>query len=495
MSLIGIDVGSSSIKVASYSEDGKLLALFRQDLTPQHPYPGAWLQDPEEVWNTTLIGMESILENEQLNLDPPRAIAISASGRENFLADAEGNPIGPCIMAGDLRGEEFEFIPEGTNLPEPFSLECGHKRERMDPVNRLLWWRKHHPKTFEKAKSFPGWFEFLALRFAGRNVADKSTAGRWMVYDLKSENWSLERVSEYDIDPEILPEVLPYGSVIGQIKSQVADYLGISQDVMIAVGSMDLACSAIGAGVSDLGTAGLVSGSFENLLIPTVNFPTPSMLLKGLSVTPHPGISGIAIYALSPTGTMVLNWARNLLGLSIQELNSKLDNIGSDPSPILAVPYLSGAFLNWKDSRKLRGALFGLTLATSHIDITQAFMESIAYDHVITLSLLKYEGVFVERIRAAGGGSRSDWWTQLKADLMGIPIEIVDQVEPGTFGAALLAGLAIGSYDDIGEVSKKFSGTRKIYNPNLERADLHKERFESYQEAIPNLHSVISESG
>jgi xylulokinase len=204
------------------------------------------------------------------------------------------------------------------------------------------------------------------------------------------------------------------------------------------------------------------------------------MLLKGLSVMPQPCKAGLSVIAVHPTGNAVLNWARDLVGVSIDEVEQALAQRGDGPGPVLAVPYLSGSMAYWEGGRKARGGLLGLTLATSPVDVAQAFMESIAYDTVNTLSLIRGEGVKVERIRITGGGARSAWWTQLKADLTNMPIEVVEHPEPGTLGAALLAGLALGIYDDLEEVSRRYSGTRAVFEPNPRRAALHQERRETY---------------
>jgi len=491
MSLLGIDVGSSSVKLGAYSEDGELLAVVRRDVSPRHPQPGWWEQDPEEVWQTACNLIRSIAREKALKKDPPKAIAIAASVRENFPADSNGNPLGPCIMAADTRGDEFEVAPKGVSLPEPVSLSCGHLRERMDPFNRILWWKKNNPDILKQAKHFLGWHEFLAMRMCGRAVTDRSIAGRWLTYDLESGGWVTDRLSEYGVEEKLLPEILPWGTAVAEVKKEVTDDWGFSQPLKFAVGASDINCAALGAGVSAVGDAALVSGSFENMLIPTDEFPTATMLLRGLSVTAQPGISKHTVWAICPTGTAVLNWARNLLNISIKELDAMLEKSDLSPSPVLAVPYLSGAFNYWEDGRKLRGALFGLTLATSQIDITKAFMESIAYDHVNTLSLLGEERVEVTNFRAMGGGSRSVWWTQLKSDMTGIPIRVISQPEPGTLGAALLAGQAVGSFNDLTEASRAFAGTIRVHEPDKKRAGLHQQKIESYRGAVKNTLSTF----
>lgn len=493
MSLIGIDMGSSSVKAAAYSEDGQLLAVTSHDLTGLHPEPGLWEQDPEEVWQATSSAMRKLMALEPLKRDAPKAIAVSASGRENFLADKDGNPLASGVMGADIRGSEFDIPPAGAPRPEPWCLSCGHLRERMDPVLRLAWWRKYHPELVAKARYFLGWFDFLMLRMCGRIVQDRSTASRYLVYDLQTNDWSAERVAEHNIEPGFLPEVLPWPSLVGTVKKEVAADWGISLQVQVALGGHDVTCAAVGAGVSEPGAACLISGSYENLMVMTSQPPTAEMLLRGLSVMPHPGQAGYSVLAVCPTGNAVLNWARHLLGVSIEGVEDELSRRGPGASPVLAVPYLSGSMTYWEGGRQARGALVGLTLAASQTDIVQAFMESIAYDHVNTFSFLRGEGVQVDRIRAVGGGARSHWWTQLKADLTNVPIEVVEQQEAGTLGAAILAGLAIGVYDDLEEVSRKFSGTSRVHEPEPKRAALHQERLESYRSLVPTLLSTVYE--
>jgi len=275
--------------------------------------------------------------------------------------------------------------------------------------------------------------------------------------------------------------------VIGDLKPEVAKDWGFPPDVKVTQGCHDLNCAAYGAGVYEVGTVCLVSGSYENILIPTDKLPTASMLLRGLSVMPQPCKAGLSIIAVHPTGNAVLNWARDLIGSSIDSVEQELVRRNLGPSPVMAVPYLSGSMTYWEGGRRARGGLLGLTLATSKTDIVQGFMESIAYDTVNTLSLMRDEGIAVDRIRITGGGARSAWWTQLKADMTNKPIEVVEHPEPGTLGAALLAGLAIGIYDDMEEISKRDSGTKAVYTPNPERASLHLERFETYRKLMALL--------
>lgn len=487
MSLFGIDVGSSSVKVAAYSEDGELLAEANNSLTPIHPQPGWWETDPEDIWQATSMGMRDINQHPTIKKDPPKAIAVSASGRENFPADKSGKPLGNGIMGADIRGEEFEVPPPDSPVPETWCISCGHLRERMDPILRLQWWRKERPEIYEEMHYYFGWIDYLSYKMTGRIVMDQSTVSRYLVFDLEAMDWNSNRVAEYGLKESWLPEVLPWGSVIGEVRDEIAEDWGMPPGVVLAQGCHDSNSAAFGAGVYELGTVCLVSGSYENVLIPTDQLPTASMLLRGLSVMPHPCKAGLSVFAIHPTGNAVLNWARDLVNVSIEQVEQQLQAGDDKPGYVLGIPYLSGSMTYWENGRKARGGLLNLTLATASVDIVQAFMESIAYDLVNTLTLIREEGIEVKRIRITGGGARSKWWTQLKSDLTNMPIEVVAHPEPGTLGAALLAGLAIGVYDDMEGINRKYSGTAETYQPNPDRAAWHMTRLETYRTAMKML--------
>ncbi len=197
----------------------------------------------------------------------------------------------------------------------------------------------------------------------------------------------------------------------------------------IAVGCFDASSAALGAGASDAGVGGLVSGAWEDLIVPTSRPPDAEILRSGLSLGPHPGNAGLAAFALSPNGTSVIDWARSLMKVSLPELKAELENSGPQPISVL---------------------------------------------------------------RAAGGGTRSEWWTQLKADLSGLPIEATNHPEPGTLGAALLAGLAAGVYPSL-ECGEMLIAPSRRYEPDRQRAALYEASLQTYQTMVTRL--LLAASG
>jgi len=488
VSLIGIDVGSSGTKISVYSKEAKSLGGTYAAHTPHHPFPGAWELDPEEIWTNAMDALRRLSALESVKRNPPRALAVSASMREGFPVDADGKALGPCIMTADTRESGFEKTISDSYPGDEWFKFCGHTPERMDPVCRLLWWEKNQPTIMRKAKHFVGWGEFFSLRFTGKAVVDLSHAGRFLVFDFKTNQWSPERISEFDVNPELLPEIKPWGETIGPVDGNLSRSLGFTNDLDLAVGANDCVCTLLGAGVSRVGIGALVSGSWENILLPVVEQPPSSLLLNaGLSLGPYPGEARWMVYGLSPTGSATLNWARDLVNVKLDETEEMLGRLGKGPGTVLAVPHLSGATAIWAGGKELRAALTGMTLATSPIDVVKAFMESIAYDTHFLLDGLRQSGAKIELLRGVGGGMRSGWWTQLRADLTKTVIETVNQPEPGTLGAALLAGKAVGMWDNLERKAEEFTHAERRYNPEPSRASLYEERMEAYRRLIADL--------
>lgn len=485
LSLIGIDVGSTGTKITAYDLNGKALGSVYSAHTPHHPFPGAWELDPEEIWNNAAKGLRDLTANEYVRKDPPKAIAISASTREGFPVDGEGRALGPCIMTADTRESGLEKEIASKYSPEQWFEFCGHLPERMDPVCRMLWWEKNHPDVMSKAKHFLGWGEFFCLRLTGQPVVDRSHAARHFVYDFNTHGWSPERIREFKIRGDLLPEVRPWSSIIGLVKSDIASRLGLGSGVQLAVGANDAVCCVLGAGVAQAGVGCMISGSWENLLLPVSTPPPADQLVKlGVSIGPYPGKAGWMIYCLSPTGNAVMNWVRDLVNLKVEEAESKIAAMDKGPGHVVAVPHVSGAISPWVGGSKLRAALLGMTLATAPADVVKAMMESIAFDMAFLIAALKQAGARVDEVRAVGGGTRSAWWTQLKSDLTNTAIETVDQPELGTLGAALFAGQALALWGDIEERAGAFTKPSEQYQPNAQRAVLYKERMKVYKSII-----------
>ncbi len=472
MSLIGIDLGTSAIKVGAYAVDGALLANAHRAVAGYHPEPGHSEVDVFESRDAFRSALREVATHPDLKGDPPVAISFSSSGREVFPVADDGTPLGRCLMTSDMRGDEVAAETASRRSLEEWQRLAGHVPRRMDPVNRALWWRKTDPATAAKARWFMNWHEYYSLLLSGRPVIDWSDAGTWATYDVATGNWSAERIAETGIDPTWLPEIQPNGTPIGRILPQAALDFGLPRDTLIVTGAFDTYAASVGSAAVDPGIVSLACGTWNSFNIPVTPGWPVELVHDGIGVYPHPGPTGFGLLVTNPNGMGVIDWARNLLHLSIPELEGGLAAAGPGPgrifgdaafTPLPHVPATPG----------FGGTFSGVTLAATAVDIVRALLEGIACEFSLTLDLLRRRGIESRLIRATGGGSKNAWWLQLMADVAGIPVEVVAQDEPGAFGAAILAGVGVGAYESVSTAVAQLVTVSRRFEPDTERGALY----------------------
>jgi sugar (pentulose or hexulose) kinase len=468
MSLIGIDLGTSAIKVAAYAEDGTQLAFSRHAVPGHRPEPGHWEVDVLESRGAFWAALGAVAADPAVKADPPRAISFSSSGREVFPVAADGSPLGPCLMTADTRGDETAALTAGRRSDEEWFRLAGHVPRRMDPVNRVLWWRANRPDVATRTRWFMNWHEYYSLLLSGRPVVDRSDAGTWAVYDLGAGGWSTDRIAELGIEPSWLSEVQPNGVPIGTILPDVAAAVGLPAATLIVTGAYDAYAAAVGAGAVDPGVVGLSCGTWHSFSTPVASGWPADLVHDEINVYPHPGSTGFGILVTDPNGTSVIDWARALLGLSIDHLERGLGEAPRGPGHVFADPAFSPQ-PHVRAAPGFGGLFAGVTLATTAIDIMRALLEGIACRFSLRLDQLRRHAIVPQLIRATGGGAKNAWWLQLKADLTGVPIEMVGQEEPGAFGAAILAGVGAGTYRSTSEAVARLVTVGRRFEPDLDR--------------------------
>jgi xylulokinase len=483
MSLVGIDIGSSAVKAVAYRESGSVLARAHEAAPSLHPAPGHWEIDADEVWRATVRVVRRLAASPRLRRDPPAAVAVSASGRESFPARADGGALGPCLRTADSRRPEADAASVLPRSRERWIRACGHVPDHMDPTNRLLWWRQTAPRTLERARWFLGWHELASLRLAGRPVVDPALASGFLLFDLAGGGWSADRLAALDLDGRLLPEIVPWGTPLGRVRPSAARELGLPARCQFVVGSWDGSCAAIGSAVVEEGDVLVAVGTWESSVAPVARPDLRRAAASGLAVTPQPSTPARGLWARSPNGTSVVNWARAITRMGLRDLAAGLEKAGPDPSPVLVVPHLSGAPALWPRARDATGSVYGLTLATSPLELVKATMEGVACDLSFAIEALRAAGSPVGRCRVAGGGARSDWWMQLKADLLGIPVEVPRPAEPGTLGAALLAGVGLGVYSSLTEAAGRVPIGRR-FDPDPDRGAAFLPKLRRHRAAV-----------
>jgi len=244
--------------------------------------------------------------------------------------------------------------------------------------------------------------------------------------------------------------------------------------VLIVTGAWDAFAASVGAGGVDPGAVSLSCGTWHSFTVPVVRGWPTELMHEGMNICPHPGPTGFAILATNPNGMSVIDWARDLFGVSIPDLVRGLEAGGREPGHVFAdaaltpLPHVSGG--------SGRGASFaGISLTTKGIDVMRALLEAIACEFSLTLDRLRRRGIESSLVRATGGGAKLDWWLQLHADVCGVPVEVVAQDEPGAFGAAILAGVGAGVYSSVSDAVRQLVAVSRRFEPDAQRGGMYAE--------------------
>ena len=497
MSLLGIDVGTSAVKVAAFrADDGAPLAIATVSYRATFPAPGRVELDPDLVWSAFLEATLAVASDPAVRRDPVRALSFAASCDEVIAIDATGAPLGPCIMASDTRGGD-EIDAVRAIIPELESYRrTGLPLATIHPLARILWYQRHEPEIAARAVRWLGWVEFLLMRLGLPVVTDETTAGRWLAYDLPERRWWPQALAAAGLDELALPNVLPPSSVIGDLGS-AATRLGLQPGVVVAAGAFDQICAAIGAGLSEPGDVFVGSGSWENSVVVLDHPLGDAARDRGITWGRYVA-DRYAGLIMNPAGGSVLRWFLEQFGRDVIDsaqasgadpYPALLSSLPPEPAHAIFLPHLQGSLAPWRDPGS-KGAVVGLTLATTREELLRAVLEGITMELRLNLEPLPGGPSLGGPIRNTGGGARSPEWVQLKADVLGRPIATVTVNEPGCLGAAILAGVAQGTYSSVQTAQDRLCRLARIVEPDPAARAHYDARFALYRTFYPTVRAL-----
>jgi xylulokinase len=499
VSLLGVDVGTSAIKaVAIATATGAPLASTRQSYRAAFPEPGRMELDPELVWAAFVETVRSVADADAIRDDPVEALALSVSCDEVVPVDAAGRPLGPCIMAPDTRGADAAAEIGDLIPPSELYRRTGLALLPLYPLARMVWYRRHMPDLAALATRYFGWGELILDRLGQPAVTDATTAGRWLAWDVRERAWMRDLVADLSLPPAVLPEVVAPGTQIGTLPPVAARLLGLGGTTAVVAGAFDQICGAVGAGLREPGDAAVGTGSWENTTILADGPLGMSGLDRGATWGPYVTADRWAVLLMNAGGGSILRWFRTQFGdrgeaswaADDAGVDLDLSGAGGDPTRLLFLPHLQGSHSPWRDPDS-KGALVGLTLATSRDEVVQALLEGITYELRLNLDGLAPELTIRPPVRNIGRGSRSRAWVQLKADILGIAVSTIESLEPGCLGAAILAGVGAGVYPSVAAAQSLLCRAAATIEPDPIRHQAYDSRFAAYRNLYPVLRETL----
>lgn len=496
--LLGIDIGTYSSKGVLVKLNGEVAASAVIPHEMDMPRPGYFEQDAEKVWWQDLVKIvRSLYSRTEISSSQIIGIGLSGIGACVLPIDQNGKPLRPAILYGiDARAEEEAmFLKKTLGTEENISAQSS--------VPKILWIRNHEKSIFDKARWFLTSQSYLVFKLTGFASIDIYSAGDYApFFDVRRFCWDQEALKNI-IAVDCLPKPLWTCEIAGAVTSEAARETGLSEGTPVIAGTTDAAAEAISAGVAKIGDMMIMFGSTVFFLmksaelIRTRYFWNTNFLEEGT----------FAFAGGTSTAGSLITWFRNQFAQPELELEkqggenafSALAKMAVE-SPVganglIVLPYFEGERTPLHD-RRAKGLAFGLSLKHSRADIYRAILEGVGFSIRHNLEIMRQEGVSPSVFRAVGGGSKNAAWMQIVADIANIKLSIPQQQIGASFGDAFLAGMGIGVFRQLNEVTRWVKDDWAAL-PNMEAHDkyaLNYRIFRSLYDATKLFMHELSES-
>jgi xylulokinase len=453
MQLIGLDIGTTGCKAIIFDCQGRMLGRAAREYGVICDGPAKAEQDAELVWSLARqVLREAAVSSGAKELS---ALSLSVQGDAIIPVDKEFQALHPAILGMDYRSQAQSARCEELFGAFDLFQRTGMRPHPMNSLTKVLLLKELSPAVFERADRIVTYGDYILGKLGGEAVIDYTMASRTMAFDLKTKAWDRSLHQKLGLSESIWSRPVPSGTAAGTIRRAVAEELGLPSDLLLVTGGHDQTCAAIGAGairpgigVVSTGTAEVLSTALAQPVLSQVFFESfyPCYLhaAPGLHFT----------FALNHIGGILLKWwrdnfafpeAEDASGAGVTAYELIDERMPQTPSPVMVLPHFNGSGTPACDLHS-KGAIVGLTLATTRHDIAKAILEGLAFELRINLQQMADCGVALEELVAVGGGARSVRWLRLKSEILNRPLRTLACGEAACLGAALLAGTAAGAW-------------------------------------------------
>jgi len=482
--LLGIDVGTGGCKALLIDPQGDVLAHATTEYPLATPKPLWSEQDPERWWQATAASISQVLA--AANVRPDRVAGVGLTGQMHglVLLDDTGAVLRPAILWNDQRcAAECDEIHKRIGR-DTLIARTGKPALAGFTAPKILWVRTHEPAVFSAATTMLLPKDFVRYRLSGRKLSDVADASGTSLFDVGARRWSDEIIDALEVPRAWLPEVTESPVISSAVSADGAAASGLLQGTPIVGGAGDQAAEAVGCGVVDDGAVSVTIGTSGVVFAATRRMtPDPAGLLHAYCHA-APGLWHVMGVMLSAGGS--LRWYRDTIGgVSYDKLTAAAATVPAGCEGLLFLPYLTGERTPHADPLA-RGAFVGLTLRHDKPYLTRAVLEGVAFGLKDSLELVRELGVHVSRVRLSGGGARSAMWRQLMADVFDLDVVTVNVTQGAAFGAALLAGVGIGTWPDVVEATRAVVRETDSVSPGADAA-VYQDVYLRYRKLYPAL--------
>ncbi|MFG6326747.1 MAG: xylulokinase [Lachnospiraceae bacterium] len=484
MLYIGIDLGTSSVKLLLMDSNGNVVNTVSEEYPIYFPRPGWSEQNPEDWYKAVIAGIKKLT----YGIDKDKVAGISFGGQMHGLVilDENDKVIRPCILWNDGRTKKECDYLNNVIGKEKLSDYTANIAFAGFTAPKLLWLRENEPESFKAIKKIMLPKDYIAYMMTGVFSTDVSDASGTLLFDVKNRRWSEEMCSICDISREMLPRVYESYECTGKILEHAADEAGIGTNVRIIAGAGDNAAAAVATGTIGDGMCNISLGTSGTIFISSDKFGVDenNALHSFCDANGKYHLMGCMLSAASCNKW----WLKDILDTEEYEAEqAEIKNLGENH--VYFLPYLMGE-RSPHNNPYAKGTFIGMTMDTTRAHMTQAVLEGVAFAFRDMLEIARSLGIKPERTKICGGGAKSRLWIKILANVLNLKIDILEAEEGPSLGAAILAASACGGYKDIKEAAEKIIKVSETVEPEQEISEKYQRQYEVFKKIYPACKDV-----
>lgn len=495
--LIGIDVGTTSVKGLLITGAGELVTSVEQEYTLDFSPDETCELDPEKYWIITCKVIRDMIQNSGIDSALISGIAFSSQGETIIVVDHECKPLRKAIIWLDNRStKEAKLIEDRFGNQKILDTTGQPEVLATWPATRILWLREKEPQIFNKVEKYLLVEDYLLFRMTGQYCTEHSLASSTLYFDISKKIWWKEMLDFLQISDKQLPRLYESGMPVGNLTEEASSLTGLTIKTRCVTGAYDHPSGAIGAGNIRQGMVSLTIGTSMAICI-TLEKPVFDATLK-LPCQCHviPGMYFLLPYA--QTAGLVMKWfkeefcgeeielARKLSSDPYNILTSQAERIQPGAEGLIMLPHFMGTG-SPEFNNRVKGVFAGVTPGMTKGHFIRSIMEGVVCCIEHNIETIKQKGIKIIEIHSLGGGAKSNLWNQILADMTGIRVVTMSQTENAAIGAAILAGVGTGVFGNIEKGCRICNKEHLRFEPDQKNFDIYRETYQKYLKLYSNL--------
>ena len=483
MLYLGIDLGTSAVKLLLMDGDGTIRKIVSRDYPISFPRPGWSEQNPEDWLRETLAGIRELTAD----CDRAQIAGIGCGGQMHGLVvlDREDHVIRPAILWNDGRtAVETDWLNTAVGK-ETLSRCTANIAFAGFTAPKLLWLRRHEPENFARIEKIMLPKDYINYKLTGVHCTDASDASGMLLFDVAHKRWSREMLEVCGVREDQMARVFESYEPVGTLLPEMAAALGLPETVQVCAGAGDNAAAAVGTGTVGSGACNISLGTSGTIFISSDRFGVdPNNALHAFAHADGAyHLMGCMLSAASCNKWLMENiyqtgdYAAEQAAITPEKLGR---------NRVFFLPYLMGERSPINDV-SARGTFLGLTMDSTRTDLTQAVLEGVAFAIRDSLEVARSLGLDIRRSRICGGGAKSPLWRTIIANVCGLELEIIESEEGPGYGGAMLAAVACGAYPTVQAAAEKLVRVVDRVRPDPEITARYEAQYRKFQKIYPTL--------